>query len=330
MRSVLTYLSRPDLFGELAGLKGQFYAVIDEQVKSHLPDWVLSAPGVFWIKTPESEKNLQTYEKAIQFFLHQGITRNSTIVAIGGGATTDLGGFIAATILRGLRWIAVPTTLLAMVDGSIGGKVAVNMAQGKNLVGAFHSPEQIFICRDFLQTLSDSEFESGKGEILKYGFLSTAIHSLILQNAPMDKIAHACAEFKMQIVEKDFKEQGERIQLNLGHTLGHAFESTLKISHGLAVAMGMKYLFKILDDQIALSEWEKMVAALGFPKDKLQLSTYAHFNVEKFKNYLSLDKKKSDQSLKLVLVKEIGTYFVEEVTLKELMNKIEAYDEFNR
>ncbi len=330
MRSALTYLSRPDLFGELAGLKGQFYAVIDEQVKSHLPDWILSAPGVYWIKTPESEKNLQTYEKAIQFFLHQGITRTSSIVAIGGGATTDLGGFIAATILRGISWIAVPTTLLAMVDGSIGGKVAVNLPQGKNLVGAFHMPEQIFICRDFLQTLSESEFESGKGEILKYGFLSKAVHSLILKNAPMDVIAHECAEFKIQIADKDFKEQGERIQLNLGHTLGHAFESTLKISHGLAVAMGMKYLFKILHDQKALQEWEKMVAALGFPEEKLKLSTYPHFNVEMFKNYLSVDKKKSDQLLRLVLVKEIGTHIVQTITFRELIDKIEAYDEFNR
>jgi 3-dehydroquinate synthase len=331
MKSHLTYLKKLELFKELDNFKdGQFFAIADQSIKNHLPQWILFSPHIFWLKSPEEEKNLEVYGRAVEFFLKQGISRTSTIYAMGGGATTDFAGFVASTILRGIKWAAIPTSLLAMIDGAIGGKVALNMPQGKNLIGAFHSPEKVYICGDFLTSLPEKEWISGKGEILKYGFLSPEIHELILKKAPIEKIALECAAFKNEVVERDFKEQGERIHLNLGHTLGHAFEFTLKIPHGHAVAMGLKYLFKIMNQNEAYEQWEKMVKALNLPSEKFEINNFDHFDLNAFSSYLEQDKKKLDSQLRLVLVKGIGFCYVQEVSLKDFKTKIQSYAEFKR
>ncbi len=330
MKSNLIYLKKFELFKELDIYKDdQFFAVADQRIKNHLPQWISFSPHIFWLKNPEEEKTLEFYENAIEFFLKQGVTRNSKLYAIGGGATTDFAGFVAATLLRGIDWVSIPTTLLAMIDGSIGGKVAVNTPQGKNLIGAFHLPVTVFICGDFLTSLPEKEWMSGKGEILKYGFLSKEINTLILNKASIEEIALACASFKNEVVEKDFKEKGERIFLNLGHTLGHAFEFLLKIPHGQAVAMGLKYLFKIMKDDVSLKHWEAMVKALNLPLEKFEIINFKNFDSKAFMAYLDQDKKKVNTSIRLVLVKDIGFCYVEEVPLKEIKVKITAHADFN-
>lgn len=328
MESQLSYIKKPELFEELKRFESTFFAVVDSKVRDHLPDWMQTSNNVFWITNPEESKNLATFEKGLNFFLDKGITRQSTLVAIGGGATTDLAGFIAASLLRGVNWISIPTTLLAMVDGSIGGKVAVNMPQGKNLVGAFHAPAIVYICHDFLVTLPEEEWISGKGEILKYAFLSEKIANLVLNKAEMEVIALECAYYKKQVVDRDFKENGDRIFLNLGHTLGHAFESTLKISHGLSVAMGLGYLFEVLSLKERKTEWERMGEALNLPLNQLTLPHYKNFSVDKFKNYLGQDKKKTETEIRLVLVHKIGSPFVEKIKLADLLAKVEGHRDF--
>ena len=330
MKSQLLYMPWPKLCEELLNSQDDFYAVVDSKVKVHLPAWMQSSKSIFWIHHPEAEKNLKTFESACQFFLELGISRHSTLFAIGGGATTDLAGFVAASLLRGINWISVPTTLLAMVDGSLGGKVAVNMPQGKNLVGAFHAPEKVYLCQEFLATLDLQEIQSAKGEILKYGFLSQLIYQMILKQEKLPLISYECAQFKQRVVESDFKEKGERILLNLGHTLGHAFESTLGMPHGLAVAMGMKYLFELFHQEDQLKEWEKLVSGLELPLEKLKLSAYPAFSLEKFTSYLLQDKKKKDQSVQLIMVNQPGECRVQEILFQELIKKIEAHEEFNR
>ena len=224
MESRLIYINKVDLFKELDGFSsGEFFAVADSRIKNHLPQWIQFSPNVFWLSDSEEQKNLSVYETATEFFLKLGIHRASMLFVFGGGATTDFGGFVAATLLRGIKWKTIPTTLLAMVDGSLGGKVAINTPSGKNLIGAFHQPDSIYLCPEFLSTLDQEHWQSGKGEILKYGFLSQEIAELILKKQEIGKIIDACARFKMEIVKKDFREEGERIHLNLGHTLGHAF-----------------------------------------------------------------------------------------------------------
>lgn len=329
MKSQLIYLKKLELFKELDNFKeGQFFAVADSKVKNHLPQWISFSPHIFWLKNPEEEKTLEIYGQAIEFFLKQGITRSSTLYAIGGGATTDFGGFVASTVLRGIKWCAIPTTLLGMIDGSIGGKVAVNMPQGKNLVGNFHAPEKVFISGEFLTSLPSTEWMSGKGEVIKYGFLSKKIYDLILKKSPIDDIALACAQHKELVVEKDFLEQGERILLNLGHSLGHAFEYSLKIPHGHAVAMGLKYLFSVMKMEECTEHFNKMVKALDIPAEKLDLHHYSKFNTHSFFEYLEQDKKKVDSKIRLVLVKDIGVCYVEEVPLKEFKLKIQAHADF--
>jgi 3-dehydroquinate synthase len=329
MNSKITYLKKLELYKELDNYKdGQFFAIADQKVKNHLPQWIQFSPHVFWLKSPEEEKNLTVYGQIIDFLLKGGIQRSSKIYAFGGGATTDIAGFVASTILRGIPWCAIPTTLLAMIDGSIGGKVGINMPQGKNQVGAFHAPDEVFICGDFLTTLPEREWVSGRGEILKYGFLSEEIHQLILKKAPIETIAHACAVFKTKIVEKDFREEGDRIHLNLGHTLGHAFESHLKISHGHAVAMGLYYLFKVLNQSEPLAQWEKMAKALSLPAEKYKIDHFPLFDIKAFISYVEHDKKKIDTHLRLVLVKAIGSCYVEEILMKDFKKKIQAYEEF--
>jgi 3-dehydroquinate synthetase len=329
MKSTLSYLKKLELFKELDNYKeGQFFAIADQKLKNHLPQWISFSPYVFWLKNPEEEKNLEFYGNAVEFFINAGITRNSTIHAFGGGATTDFAGFVAATILRGVKWVSIPTTLLAMIDGSIGGKVALNMPQGKNLIGAFHLPEKVLICGDFLTSLPEKEWMSGKGEVLKYGFLSKEINALILKKAPIDDIAHACAKFKNEIVDRDLHERGERILLNLGHTLGHAFEFALKIPHGVAVTMGLKYLFKVMKNDDALAEFDKMVKALNLPAEKFDLYHYSDFDAKAFMSFLEHDKKKIETSIRLVLVKGVGFCYVEEVPMKDFKAKITSHAEF--
>ncbi len=329
MKSKLTYLKKLELFKELDAFRdGHFYAIADQKVKNHLPQWIQFSPDVFWLKAPEEQKNLEVYGQALEFFLKQGIQRGSKLYAFGGGATTDLTGYVASTILRGIRWVSVPTSLLGMVDGSIGGKVAINMPQGKNLVGAFHSPEEIFICSDFLSTLNQAELMSGKGEILKYGFLSRNVADLILSKAPLETIIVECARYKNLAVEEDFREEGKRMLLNLGHTMGHAFESTLKIPHGQAIIMGMKYLFQVMKLNEAMTYWNKMSEALELKSDDFQLNNFPGFNTKDFFAYLDHDKKKLNSSIRLVLVKDIGSCYLEEVPLKDFKSKILSHDEF--
>jgi 3-dehydroquinate synthase len=221
-----------------------------------------------------------------------------------------------------------PLHYLELIDASIGGKVAVNMPQGKNLVGAFHLPAKVYICGDFLTTLPEREWMSGKGEMLKYGFLSEAVHELIMKKAPIETIAAECAKYKNEVVARDFKENGERINLNLGHTLGHAFEFTLKIPHGQAVAMGMKYLFKIMKLTETSTQLDKMIKALNLPAEKLEIGNFPNFDVKAFTDYLEQDKKKQESKLRLVLVRSIGFCYVEEVSLKDFKTKIQSHAEF--
>jgi 3-dehydroquinate synthase len=329
MKSNLTFIKKPELFAALKSFESQFYAVIDEKLKSHLPEWILSSDKVFWLTNPEAQKTLQTYGEISEFFLEKGIYRSATLIAIGGGATTDLAGYVASTILRGVEWMAVPTTLLAQVDGAIGGKVAINTNQGKNLLGAFHNPKMVYLCHDFLITLPEVEMISGKGEILKYGFLSTQISNLILNHAELETIIFECAKYKSEVVEKDFKETGERILLNLGHTLGHAFESSLKIPHGVSVAMGIHYLMLLFAQTEELKTWNKLVVSLAMPLDQLQLSHYPSFSLEALKKYLTQDKKKDQEQIKLVMVKSVGHCETQSMKLSEFLKKIEDHEAFH-
>lgn len=224
----------------------------------------------------DKEKSLSTFETFARHFIRLGVDRNTLVLAIGGGVTTDLGGFLAASLLRGIRWGAIPTTLLGMVDAALGGKTAVNLPEGKNLLGAFHQPEFVLCDVDMLRSLPTREWNCGLGEVLKTALISGADMMRTLERAKAEdlrrpssdilELAAECGLTKMRIVEEDPLEQGQRKILNLGHTFGHALETAAGhegLAHGEAVALGLLCAVRLAEEMgVAESDWPQRIRAL--------------------------------------------------------------------
>ena len=230
-------------------------------VVSVSPVWRLHGPrleslageaGPVMMADGERAKTLQTVSRLYEAFAKRGVTRSTTIVAFGGGVTGDTAGFAAATYLRGLPIVHLPTTLLAQVDSAIGGKVGVNMAAGKNLAGAFHSPSLVVCDPDVLTTLPRREFRAGLYEVVKYGVtlsedvfanVAGSLDQIFAQDRDvLARLIAGCSRLKADVVSRDEKESGPRRVLNFGHTLGHALEAVTeyrRFRHGEAVAYGM-------------------------------------------------------------------------------------------
>ena len=298
--------------------KNKFF-VIDENLRDLYPDLAEQAlkAHTFWVDQPEQAKNMNTFEQGIEFFLKRGITRSDHIFCIGGGAISDLGGFIASAVLRGVAWQVVPTTLLAMIDASIGGKVGINTAAGKNLVGAFHQPEEIYQCRKFLDTLPPQELHSGLGELLKYFFLDQKVFESWQRDE--DFIVEA-ARFKISLTRKDIHEKGLRRVLNLGHTFGHGIESCTGIPHGLAVAHGLKLMLSIFHpDKVKL--FDVIVQQLNIPLPPVPC------DFQSFESYLRHDKKRIDENkLEIIIPLDIGNCSRQVISFDELIGKLKRSD----
>lgn len=207
----------------------------------------------------EQSKNIDMVKEVYTSLIEANLTRSDLIIALGGGVVGDLGGFAAATYLRGVKYVQIPTTLLAQVDSSVGGKVAVDLPQGKNLVGNFYHPKMVLIDPMALRTLTDRYFRDGMGEVIKYGFIQSAslfekLKSIsnkeeLFEN--LEDIIYECVDCKREVVEEDELDTGRRMILNFGHTLGHAVEQYYgytRESHGEAVAIGMYQIMKIAEE----------------------------------------------------------------------------------
>ena len=267
------------------------------------------------IPAGEGHKTLETAAMLWEGFLHAGVERGSTVLALGGGVVGDLAGFAAAVYLRGVRWVNVPTSLLAMVDASLGGKTGCDLPQGKNLVGAFHSPSLVLADPQVLQTLPEAELRNGLAEALKHGVVGDpALFERLSRGAPravseLDAIVSQAMAVKLRVIENDPYEQGERATLNLGHTLGHALEqaSDFSLRHGEAVAIGMLAAAR-LAEQMKLAppglaqEIEAALVRLGLP-------THAPLGLrrERVLEAMQLDKKRRSGKLRAVLPVRIGT-----------------------
>ena len=298
-------------------VKGKAIIVIDESVEKLYGKQIDFAPK-FVLKKGEKQKNLENYKKIINFATNNNLERSDTIIAIGGGVTGDLTGFVAATYLRGINLIHVPTTLLACVDSSIGGKTGINSDYGKNLIGAFYQPVAVFCNLKFLKTLDEKQFKTGLAEVLKYAFIenscgaSTKYNLLDILENSNDKILNRdektikdiikiCIELKETVVLKDEKENGLRRILNFGHTLGHAIEkqTNFRTTHGEAVAQGMIYAFELAYQRRLIGEAYYKVA----------LNTIKKYNLmkplpkidEKIINLMAHDKKVKDGKINFIL-----------------------------
>ncbi|MCL2517767.1 MAG: 3-dehydroquinate synthase [Oscillospiraceae bacterium] len=260
----------------------------------------------------EHSKNLGTVEKLLIFMAEQGITRSGLVIALGGGVVGDLAGFAAAIYLRGISYVQIPTTLLAAVDSSVGGKTGVDMNIGKNLIGAFHQPTCVFCDPETFKTLPSEIFNDGLCEIIKYGCIySENLFNMLLNEYLYDKfeyIVGICVNIKREIVERDEFDRNERQLLNFGHTAGHAIEalSDYKISHGRAVAMGMKIMEK--DDRL-MKIFHKYNININCPYNAKELA------------YKALtDKKREGEKITLVFLEKIGKAYLKKVNTNELEN----------
>ena len=217
--------------------------------------WYKSFPEKIFI---ERSKSISSFKKIIDKLFELRFDRSDVLIAFGGGVVGDITGFSASTFLRGIKYIQIPTTLLAQVDSSVGGKTAINVPQGKNLVGAFYNPSLVLISTEFLNTLPESEYKSGLGEVIKYAFIGNKKLKNIIEKNPekiikressiLQTIIEESIKTKSKIVTKDEKESGIRAILNFGHTFGHAIEAKnnyKNITHGAAITLGMIIASKI-------------------------------------------------------------------------------------
>jgi len=275
--------------------------------------------GIFLFITPdgESQKDYSTVERMWTFLGREEFGRNDAIVAIGGGATTDLAGFVAATWLRGIAWYAVPTTLAGMVDASVGGKTGINTTAGKNLVGSFYSPRAVCADISWLQNLPDRDFAAGLAEVIKTGFIQDITILQLLDGVPGISAARELAinlvgksvAVKAAVVSADFKEGRLREILNFGHTLGHALEkiANYQMRHGEAVAIGLHFAAILSESELGLPEADTL--HLRAMLEKFQLPVTVRKGEYQFSEVLALmstDKKSRDGKIRFVGIRAPG------------------------
>ncbi|WP_332693336.1 3-dehydroquinate synthase [Halalkalibacter lacteus] len=268
------------------------------------------------IPSGEASKSFATYEQVMTKALESGLDRKSVIVALGGGVVGDLAGFVAATYMRGIRFVQVPTTLLAH-DSSVGGKVAINHPLGKNMVGSFHQPDAVFYDPEMLYSLPEKEWRSGFAEVIKHGFirnqdflqwLKQEIKSFDqLPIEQVNKLLERSLAVKANIVAEDERESGVRAYLNFGHTLGHAIESELgygAITHGEAVAIGMIFALKLSETMfqvdLQVTQHEEWFKRLGY-----ETSIPRKLNISRLIQKMQADKKAEAGSIRMVLLQGI-------------------------
>ncbi len=278
---------------------------------------------VLLLPVPDGEagKSSQVLDHLWSQLGRAGFTRSDLIVAIGGGTITDLGGFVAASWLRGIDWIAIPTTIAGMVDASVGGKTGINSPFGKNLIGAFHSPSSVLIDTSWLTTLSDRDFRAGLAEVVKCGFIQDPKILELLKDKSLSDVrgdAHLTIELiqraittKATVVSEDFKESSLREILNYGHTFGHAIErvSEYSIRHGEAVSIGLVFAAELahdeglLDDGL-LSLHREALSSLGLPTALGSIPGAENWRA--LFAAIALDKKSRGSEIRFVAITELG------------------------
>ena len=323
---------------------GKMFFVCDERVLEKNPQMnKLLNENVYLVKNPEKEKDLQSTIRILKFLKDNGCNRNDHLIAIGGGATTDLGGFASSIYMRGINLIIIPTSLLGQVDASVGGKTGVNFESYKNLVGSFFNPKKIIVCTNFLESLDEQEYLNGLAEILKHAIITSDndVDTLLKNiekitsrdNNFLEEQTKRSIEIKTKIVTEDFLEAEQRKFLNFGHTFAHGIESINQnnpILHGHAVIIGMKMALEF-------SYQEKFLDEESFTKSKNLLNSFKYnlcdieLDANKILSAMKLDKKNDGNGINLVLLKKIGVPFLSKSNesnkiLKFLINFIDNFE----
>ena len=299
--------------------RGQVAIIVSEAMRDRIVGLPETDAQIHIFTVPDSEagKSFATYQKVLDWLGAAGFTRNDLVIAVGGGAVTDLSGFVASSWLRGIDWVAVPTTLAAMVDAAVGGKTGINSDYGKNLIGSFHSPISVLVDLTWLETLSDRDFAAGLAEVLKSGFIVDGVIVDLLKEKSVQEVRTDRAltlelisrtvAVKAKVVSGDFKESFDREILNYGHTLGHAIELHCKYSlrHGECVSIGLAFAANlanqtgILSDEITQLHLS-ILENLGLP------TTYESHHWPELRANMAIDKKSRSGTLRFVAISEIG------------------------
>ena len=279
--------------------------------------------SLFVFQAGEERKRLSTIEKMYSHFYEHDITRTDIVVALGGGVTGNMAGFAAASYLRGIDFVQIPTTLLSQVDSSVGGKTGVDLPTGKNLVGAFWQPAVVLIDPDTLSTLPGKFFNDGMGEVIKYGCIRSRslFERLEKENAAdiIDDIIYESVSIKKDVVEHDERDTGERAILNFGHTFGHALEKLYDysgITHGEAVALGALLITRITE-QKGITEKGTSDRLLALLK-KYHMTTSTEFTLPQITAATRGDKKSSGKGLNFIFLREIGTCFINKISTDKI------------
>jgi len=276
----------------------------------------------------EESKNPNTYISILNFLSKNQITRTDALIALGGGVVGDMTGFVAATYLRGISYVQVPTTLLAMVDSSVGGKTAIDLPAGKNLVGAFYQPDLVICDIETLNTLPENIFRDGCAEVIKYAILydATLFEHLMEHGLLFDRnsVISRCVALKQDVVAADEYDHGERQKLNLGHTIGHSIEalSNFEISHGTAVAIGTAIVARAAYASGICNNTtlQHIISIL----DKFSLPSTTNFPVESLCAIALSDKKRSGNTINLIVPEQIGQCSVKPTNVNDLISFIKA------
>jgi len=325
----------------LTKIAGKKIAFVDENVfkksKNILDDYCFEL--FYIIPSGEESKSWETVQNMIAFLLKNEIDKNDFIFGIGGGVTTDLTGFTASIYKRGIRFALIPTTILAMVDASIGGKNGINTIYAKNMVGTIAFPEYIAWDFRFLKTLQKKEWKNGFAEIIKHGFLfsESLIDTLIQKDIfyyednliDLQNIILQAAKLKQNIVEIDPFEQDLRKKLNFGHTLGHAFEKYENIDHGHAVIKGMYWELKFQEkNSLITNESSKILVVYQKLHEKYYPIDLDFVGEDALIAYLKLDKKRNKDNITLTTILEPGNSKMENISINKLIDFI--YENANR
>lgn len=292
----------------------------------------IAAEGIevvhFVFPAGEASKNTETYINILNFLAENHLTRSDVIIALGGGVVGDITGFSAATYLRGIPYIQVPTSLLAMVDSSVGGKTAIDLPAGKNLAGAFYQPSLVLCDTDVLQSLPQNIFRDGCAEIIKYGILyDAALFGHLASNGmafDRETVIARCVELKRDVVAQDEFDTGARQKLNLGHTFGHAVEalSQFSVTHGSAVAIGMAIMARAACHfgHCTANTVKQIIAVL----DEFALPTQTAYTSQQITSVALSDKKRTGDTVNLIIPNEIGSCMICKTPVSQLESFIKA------
>lgn len=297
--------------------RGKKYIILTDENIYKLYSIALNVPNSTWVVLPagEKEKNLDNVSKIIEKMLSSEISKTDILINFGGGVISDLGGFVASTYKRGINYYNIPTTLISQVDATLGGKTGVDFKVYKNQIGSIHHPEKIFVDPILLNTLPKNEYLSGIGEVIKYGLcFDEDLFNSLFSNFSIDELIYKCLKIKAEITEKDEFDNGIRLALNFGHTIGHAIEavSNYTIPHGICVIYGMLYEIEAEDIK------DKLIRLM----QKFEIENQISFDKDELKAFIIQDKKIRNGVIKLPKLEKIGKVKITEVKINDYLMRL--------